>query len=276
MSDSSQGPGWWQASDGKWYPPEQAPSTSGGNPTSQQPGPGATTVNVGEALTYGWNKFTQNIGQLLVAAIVGFVIFAVLAIIGYVILFATAFASTDPDCRITDAGNLVCDSGSDPSLILVLLGWAISLALIYLGQFLFDMFMIRVGLLVTAGEEVETGRVFSMDRVGPYIIGALIMTVLALIGFVLCIIPGLLVLLFGRFFGFYILDKGQSPADAIKSSVNLVKDNLGTILLFVIAAMVINWIGAAICGIGLLVTVPVTAIATAYVYRQAEGQPIAA
>lgn len=25
MSDTSQGPGWWQASDGRWYPPEQAP-----------------------------------------------------------------------------------------------------------------------------------------------------------------------------------------------------------------------------------------------------------
>jgi hypothetical protein len=26
MSDTSQGPGWWEASDGKWYPPEQHPS----------------------------------------------------------------------------------------------------------------------------------------------------------------------------------------------------------------------------------------------------------
>ena len=25
MSDTSQGPGWWQASDGKWYAPEQHP-----------------------------------------------------------------------------------------------------------------------------------------------------------------------------------------------------------------------------------------------------------
>ncbi len=25
MSDSAQGPGWWLASDGRWYPPEQAP-----------------------------------------------------------------------------------------------------------------------------------------------------------------------------------------------------------------------------------------------------------
>ena len=27
MSDTSQGPGWWLASDGRWYPPEQAPGT---------------------------------------------------------------------------------------------------------------------------------------------------------------------------------------------------------------------------------------------------------
>ncbi len=30
MGDSSQGPGWWQASDGRWYPPES-------HPTAQQP-----------------------------------------------------------------------------------------------------------------------------------------------------------------------------------------------------------------------------------------------
>ena len=34
MSDSSQGPGWWVASDGKWYPPEQHPS-----PWDQQAAP---------------------------------------------------------------------------------------------------------------------------------------------------------------------------------------------------------------------------------------------
>lgn len=28
MSDTQQGPDWWQASDGKWYPPEQQPATT--------------------------------------------------------------------------------------------------------------------------------------------------------------------------------------------------------------------------------------------------------
>src|SRR4051794_22851231 len=33
MSDSTQGEGWWQASDGKWYPPDQHPEYTGGAPT---------------------------------------------------------------------------------------------------------------------------------------------------------------------------------------------------------------------------------------------------
>ena len=36
MSDGSQGPGWWLASDGKWYSPEQAPGYA---PTGSVPGP---------------------------------------------------------------------------------------------------------------------------------------------------------------------------------------------------------------------------------------------
>ena len=37
MSDVSLGPGWWMASDGKWYPPESAPATSVPPPAPEQP-----------------------------------------------------------------------------------------------------------------------------------------------------------------------------------------------------------------------------------------------
>jgi len=46
MSDTSQGPGWWQASDGKWYPPEQAP---GGGATSGGGGGAVGTLDTGAA-----------------------------------------------------------------------------------------------------------------------------------------------------------------------------------------------------------------------------------
>ena len=41
MSDTSQGPGWWLASDGKWYPPESAPP-----PPPSSPPPQPSTVAV--------------------------------------------------------------------------------------------------------------------------------------------------------------------------------------------------------------------------------------
>ncbi len=41
MSDTQQGPGWWQASDGKWYPPDPSPS---GVPTSS---PGSDPASAG-------------------------------------------------------------------------------------------------------------------------------------------------------------------------------------------------------------------------------------
>ena len=34
MSDVAQGPGWWQASDGKWYSPEQVPGDATPSPTT--------------------------------------------------------------------------------------------------------------------------------------------------------------------------------------------------------------------------------------------------
>lgn len=40
MSDTSQGPGWWQASDGKWYSPEQASDASAATPAPAGPPPG--------------------------------------------------------------------------------------------------------------------------------------------------------------------------------------------------------------------------------------------
>lgn len=38
MSDAPQGPGWWQASDGKWYPPQPAAAPPPTAPPPPQPG----------------------------------------------------------------------------------------------------------------------------------------------------------------------------------------------------------------------------------------------
>lgn len=93
MSDTPNGPGWWQASDGRWYPPESHPSNQPplrppsppGTPVTGQPGyPGlpASGGQPGYGAPYvpapaaksgmpGWLKALLIIGLVLVVAVGG-------------------------------------------------------------------------------------------------------------------------------------------------------------------------------------------------------------
>ena len=64
MSDYSQGPGWWQASDGKWYPPEQAPGSQGPF-TYTQHGYG---YSYGPAFTY--SGFWRRVGAYVIDGLI--------------------------------------------------------------------------------------------------------------------------------------------------------------------------------------------------------------
>jgi len=48
MSDQQQGPGWWLASDGRWYPPESHPAAPIGAPSPPQK---SGVESFGEALS---------------------------------------------------------------------------------------------------------------------------------------------------------------------------------------------------------------------------------
>ena len=65
MSDVSQGPGWWIASDGKWYPPEQAPGYAPPTPApayAPTPAPAAAPTPAGAdtPLGPGWWQATDG------------------------------------------------------------------------------------------------------------------------------------------------------------------------------------------------------------------------
>lgn len=88
MSEVSQGPGWWQASDGKWYSPEQAP---GGQPAAApqsgfgapQPGFGAPQPGFG-AIPGGYGPLAEW-GQRVVAYLLDVVCILAIVIVGIII-----------------------------------------------------------------------------------------------------------------------------------------------------------------------------------------------
>ena len=241
MSDSPQGPGWWQASDGKWYPPEQAPGGGAG----ATGGGGVAAFSVGDALSYGWNKFVQYIGQIIVIVLIIFAVQIVFSIVSQVL------------------------QGSIDSFFI---GFVLSLSVTAIGVFvgfLLQAGLIRAALAVTRGESPDPSLLFKTDKLGQYAVASIIVALLALVGFILCCIPGLIVLFFTYFFGFYVIDRDVSPVDSIKASAKLVQDNLGAVLLLMIVVVLLNFIT---CGLAS----GVTFIALGYAYKTLNGEPVAA
>jgi hypothetical protein len=80
MSDVSQGPGWWQASDGKWYPPEQHPQYQAAQAAPPQPPqyqPAPVHVHVDKKRGCLW-----WVGLLTIAFVALIIVIAVIAAVG--------------------------------------------------------------------------------------------------------------------------------------------------------------------------------------------------
>jgi uncharacterized membrane protein len=208
MSDSSQGPGWWQASDGKWYPPEQAPEAAPQVPGS--PGGGTTGLDVGAAISYGWNKFIQNIGPIVIIVLVIIVVELVFNVLAR--SMGSAFLS----------------------LILFVIGFVIALTI--------SIGLIRAALAITAGEPVNPEMLFKTDQLGPYFVASLVVGLLNLIP---CV--GLVTTFFLFFYGFYIVDQQMGAGDALSASFNLVKEHIGELVLFLIVVLLLE---ICTCGLG--------------------------
>jgi uncharacterized membrane protein len=91
-----------------------------------------------------------------------------------------------------------------------------------------------------------------------------------------CFILGIAVAIFTLFTTVAIVDRGLSPIDGIKTSIDIAKANFVQVLLTWLLAAVIATVGVLACGVGLLVSVPVSVLYVVYAYRRLTGGQIAA
>jgi len=86
-------------------------------------------------------------------------------------------------------------------------------------------------------------------------------------GIMLCIIPGIYAATILYFYSFLIYDKDLGPMESLETSAKITEGARWKVLGFFFAIAGLNLLGVLVCGIGLFVTMPVSAMATAYVYR---------
>ncbi len=81
MSDTSQGPGWWRASDGKWYPPDTHPNYQAPEPPKAPPGPIAPFLPEQPSIVRrAWEAFRRWPRWGQIAAVVGVVVILLFAL----------------------------------------------------------------------------------------------------------------------------------------------------------------------------------------------------
>lgn len=95
------------------------------------------------------------------------------------------------------------------------------------------------------------------------------------LGLILLIIPGLFILPMYFFATLIAIDLKLGPIESMKESALITKGSRIKILGFLIVLVILNIIGVIAFGIGLFITIPISALATIYVYRKLSAEKLA-
>ena len=72
-----------------------------------------------------------------------------------------------------------------------------------------------------------------------------------------------------------LIDRNLSPIDSLKASIEIVKANVGQVILVWLVAGLIAAAGILACGVGVLVSGPVASLMLVYTYRRLSGGQVA-
>ena len=250
-------------------PPPPPPGGYGPPPGGYSPPHGASRWDLGAALAYGWAKFQANAAQIVVAALV---LLVGLGVVGAVTAALQAGLLDSGGVEYVD-GTPTIREGS--GLLARLLVAGLSSALFLIVAQVIGAGIIRGALGITEGRDFRMDDLFRVERLGPVIVTSLIIGAATFVGTLLCYLPGLVVGFLTSYSLYFVIDKGLAPIEAITASFMLVKDNIATTLVWYIVGGLVAVAGVIACFVGLIVTIPIVLIGTAYTYKILTDQPVA-
>ncbi|MBI4447093.1 MAG: hypothetical protein HY645_14460 [Acidobacteria bacterium] len=108
----------------------------------------------------------------------------------------------------------------------------------------------------------------------PALLASLLVGILTFLGFLLLVIPGLVIMAMYLFTFHFVVDRNQGYGEAMRSSRRLVSGDYLGFTMFLIVLILINFLGAMFLGVGVLVSLPVTWLAITAAYQDLTGQPV--
>jgi len=200
----------------------------------------------GSAIRFGWETFKKRPWFFVGATLV--------------ILFAYGVVGA-----ITNGiDGAIGGSAEDPSVIGGLLNLVLST---FVGMGVMAFF-------IAAHDDPETVDLSALWHPRPFwsFLGTSILVGLVVgIGFVLLIVPGILAAIFFMFSTVLVIDRNLGPIEAMKESMRIGRGHRWTLLGLLALLALIGLAGMLALFVGLLVAIPVTALAFVHAYRVLSG-----
>lgn len=236
--------------------------------------------NAAEAIGYGWSKFVENLGSMLLITLGLMILPSVIDQISNLItgsgsLISSGLSNCDPtsgnfvDCVLSQSPG----TGTGVAMLVLSVGSSIVSLTV---SVLLQAALYKGALLIVDGHQPSLGdMILGWDKLkmfGTVILVALI----TIVGVLLCVLPGIIAAFLLMFAPLLAVDnQGGSITDPLKRSFEMVKNNVGQLILLVILCFFVTILGFLACCVGLLAAVPTITIAQAYSVRRLEGRPVA-
>jgi uncharacterized membrane protein len=205
------------------------------------------TLSVGDMVRFGWETFKKRPWFFIGVT-------AVTVVIGWAIGFVSGIAD-----------NLVSSASSQNAGAFV--GFVVSFPL----QVLLGMGV--VSLYLKAHENPETAEISDLwhpHNFLNYLVANIILGVVVIVGFVLLIVPGIILALTLQFATYLVVDRGLGPIEALKESARITKGNRWNLFALALAVILISLLGLVALVVGLLVAIPVVSLTIVHAYRTLE------
>lgn len=135
--------------------------------------------------------------------------------------------------------------------------------------FVIDAGLIAIMLKLHDGREAKAVDVFSQyPIVFQYFVATVLYSLMVILGFLLLIVPGVYLALRYQFYAYFVVDKRTDILDSFSRSAAITEGHKWHLLHFWAALLGVNLLGLLALGIGLFATVPLSMLATAFVYRK--------
>ncbi len=223
---------------------------------SQPEGP----LDIGRVWNEAWAAWSRNLGVLVGATVILFVI-SVAMVVG---MWTAMFVTTAMPVQQGDLTPLIA------FIAIVIVGSLLS----WLVQSYLLIGLIRMGLDASRERPVIFSRLFSG---GDVLVGwfgySIVFQIMTMLGMYACLFPGLaLAALFWP--GLCaIADRRVKGLEAFGYSLRLVRGNFWNSLLLMLVLLGVHLLGILACGVGMLFSIPLQFVLLATAYRHMAGDP---